>query len=178
MIFFLLSMFFPVEVTKVCDRLGDDRWLVREGASRSLERIGQRARPALLLYSRNSDPEVAARAREILAQDDAKFLASLTHPLPCIDCLCWNVEKKSYNPGSEWAPVVQAYLEICQTDTGVASFSRYRNATGFMLLDMRNGGMPDWAVRAVLRHMEKIEEDIPVTCGGRREFIPAPDGSE
>src|SRR5262245_59920800 len=49
------------------DRLGDDRFAVRESATSQLIQRGVQAKPILLLASNSSDTEVKLRARRILS---------------------------------------------------------------------------------------------------------------
>ena len=50
------------------EQLGDDRFAVREAATRNLVRLGQAASEELLRAAQSDDAEVAARARKVLSQ--------------------------------------------------------------------------------------------------------------
>lgn len=62
----------PPDIQRALDRLGSSRFAEREAATRDL--IAQEAaRPFLEIYARSSDPEVASRARHILAAHDGRY---------------------------------------------------------------------------------------------------------
>ncbi len=54
-------------------RLGSERPEEREAATRGLVRLGKAARPAIEEATRDPDPEVAGRARDILDELDSRF---------------------------------------------------------------------------------------------------------
>src|SRR5688500_879382 len=59
----------PVDrVSRLVAQLGDKDFRVREQAGRDLERMGEKALPALREAKRGGDPEVAMRAERIVAR--------------------------------------------------------------------------------------------------------------
>jgi hypothetical protein len=64
--FFKARSFTPAQLTACIDKLGDDRFEVRERGSAELVAAGRRAVPSLRLALKSRDREVAARARRCL----------------------------------------------------------------------------------------------------------------
>src|SRR5215831_9497844 len=56
------------DIAKAIRDLGDESFSVREQASSTLLKAGKRAKPALRLARKSSDPEVARRVRNLLVK--------------------------------------------------------------------------------------------------------------
>lgn len=168
----------PPDVTHAIDQLGSDSWLAREAAHARLHAMGERALPALRAATSSPDAEIAARARDLIADDEARFLDSLTTvhggTWPCLDCLCWH---GCYREECDWRSVVEHYRPYfggCQPE-----YPGYRAATVALVLDLRRAGYPDCSLRGLVRRMVEIERRIPITSGGRMaERIAAPEGGD
>lgn len=165
----------PRDVTRDVKQLGADSWQAREAAMDRCRGVG-----FLWLHRAcgDPDPEIAARARQLLDEDDARFIDALPPPLPQLNCLIWvpgcyrhaDLVDAWFGAGQAWA-IVGAYLpaENCPV--------QQRQATIRLLLDLRRAGAPDCALRLFVRRMVAIEETIPVSSGGRKppEPIPPPE---
>lgn len=168
----------PPDVAATIRQLGAESWSDREAAHRSLSSMGDRALPALRAAAASPDPEIAARARALLADDEIRFLESMAAihggQWPCVDSLLW---RGCYRE-TEWLAVVELYRPYC--DGSAPEYPGYRAATVALVLDLRRAGTPDCALRLLVRKMVSIEHDIPVSSGGRRvaEPIPAPEAPE
>ncbi len=124
----MLSVLLLIALQDV-EKLGSERAEEREAAARALLELGQKARPLLEDGAKHADPEIAGRARDLLAALDRR-LESFAHVLEKL--------RKDASPQRLLRDATQALRERCR-DREWSEIKLALERQGFRPLEVRKG---------------------------------------
>lgn len=136
-----LALFLSLSTTILVEQMGDNRFAVREGASRSLSAVLQHDWGVVLLRAaedatRHRDPEVARRAGTLVEEFlDIRPTAQTT--VPWIDMLPEKIDDRQR--------ILDEYLARARTEVGShgpPEWHDYRLATVYFAQDRLRAGVP------------------------------------
>lgn len=169
----MLSLLLSLALSPPADTLAPVRQLAhrsfrrREAASRTLARMGERARPALRRGLHSPDHEVRRRCRDLLADLDARMLRDLRgrDSWPMVDALWYCEQERRYARAGEETPEAARlrlwghYQQRHREDPFQGPpWQNDRAATQDLVSDWLAAGCPPRWVRAVLAEMRRRDQ--------------------
>lgn len=141
--------------------LSHARFAIRERASRALLKIGSPAKVSLRrAMLTNEDTEVVDRAKAIFWRIAEKEVESL-YPLPYIDSLWYDKERKTYNSKMS-GYVFRSYLDIVGRDG--PPWHKYREATVLLTRKWIADGLNPAFVRIIFAELHARDAVFISTC--------------